>query len=89
MKKRVKIKVYGLVQGVNFRYYTLLEAKKLNLTGWVENEPGGLVAIVAEGEKEDLKKLIDWTKIGSPLAKIEEIEYYFEELKGEKRFEMR
>ena len=34
--KRIKIKVYGLVQGVFFRYTTRRVARKLGLTGFVK-----------------------------------------------------
>lgn len=87
--KRAKIKVFGLVQGVNFRYYTKEQAEKLNLAGWVKNEPDGSVIIIAEGEEENIKKLIDWSKSGPPLASVSNIEVEWEKPLGEKGFEVR
>lgn len=89
MNKRVKIRVSGFVQGVNFRYYTKVEAENLGLTGFVKNEPDGSVTIVALGEEENLKKLIDWTKKGPLWAKVEKIEVDWQVSKEEfERFEV-
>lgn len=90
MKKRVIIRVYGFVQGVNFRYYTMREAQNLGLSGWVKNEEDGSVTILAEGEEEDLKKLIEWAKRGPNWAEVEKIEVNWQEAKDEfERFEVR
>ncbi len=43
MIKRVVLKIYGDVQGVNFRYFTYQEASRLNLTGWARNAADGTV----------------------------------------------
>ncbi|MCK5589482.1 MAG: acylphosphatase, partial [Dehalococcoidales bacterium] len=42
-------KVYGYVQGVNFRYFVTREAGYLRLSGYVRNLPGGAVEVEAEG----------------------------------------
>lgn len=89
MRKRVIIRVFGLVQGVNFRYYTKRKAEELGLAGWVENKDDGSMTIVAEGEQEDLKKLIDWAKKGPSLASIEDIEIKWEEPMAEEGFEVK
>ncbi len=70
--KRVHIIVKGRVQGVAFRAYTQIEAKSLNLSGYVRNQSDGSVEILAEGKKETLEKLISWAKTGSPMAEVEE-----------------
>lgn len=83
------IKIYGFVQGVGFRYYTIKEAQNLNLSGWVKNEPDGSVTILAEGEEENLKKLIDWAKKGPSFAQVKNIKTQWQEPKGEEGFEVR
>ena len=83
MKKRVIALVSGSVQGVFYRSETLQKAKELNLTGFVKNEPNGKVEIIAEGEKENLEKLIEWTRQGPTLAKVDKIEVKWDEDKGE------
>lgn len=60
MEEKVAFKaiVSGLVQGVGFRYYTLRQAQKFHVTGYVKNLPDRTVEAYAEGEKEVLQQLI-------------------------------
>ncbi len=83
MKKRVHIFVSGRVQGVFYRDFTRKQAKRLNITGWVRNLWDGRVEVVAEGEEEDIKKLIEELKKGPPAARVENIEIKEEETTGE------
>ena len=71
--KHLNIKVYGAVQGVFFRTTAKDQADKLNLTGFVKNEPDGTVYIEAEGEKDSLDKFVSWCKNGPNLAKVEKL----------------
>lgn len=90
MKRRIYIKVYGLVQGVGFRASTVYQARKLGLNGYVKNLPTGEVEIVAEGEEDKLNSLLEWSKIGPAGASVEKVEYKLEDFKGEfKNFEIR
>jgi acylphosphatase len=77
MTQRVKLYVTGKVQGVYFRVYTKEEANRLGLTGTVKNLKNNGVEIIAEGEKKKLDKLIEWTKTGSPNAKVENVSVKF------------
>lgn len=70
----LKIKVFGLVQGVSFRFYAKDKAQELKIKGWVRNEPDGSVLILAQGEKENLREFINWCHQGSPLAQVEKVE---------------
>lgn len=83
MKKRVHIFVSGLVQGVNFRYYTREMAKKLGVLGWVKNLRDGRVEVMMEGEEEKVQKMIDWLKKGPPLARVENLEIEFQDFQNE------
>ena len=82
-KVRAHVYVSGRVQGVFFRYETRREAKKHGVKGWVKNLPDGRVEAVFEGEKEDVEKLIDFCRKGPPLAKVDKVEVFWEEYKGE------
>lgn len=90
MKKRIEVKVTGLVQGVNFRYYCFQEAARLGLVGSVENlGSGDEVKVVAEGEESDLRKLIEWLKNGSEYAQVKKIEIEQKDYSGNfKNFEI-
>jgi len=71
--KQLTAKVAGRVQGVSFRYYTQLEAKRLGLTGWVRNERDGSVTVVAEGTEERVVALLDYLKHGPRAARVESV----------------
>ncbi|MFP4443764.1 MAG: acylphosphatase, partial [Spirochaetia bacterium] len=49
-KKKVEITIGGRVQGVGFRYYAKRSASRYGVSGWVRNEPNGMVTAVAEGD---------------------------------------
>lgn len=48
--------VNGRVQGVGFRYFVCINARRLNLLGWVRNRPDGKVEALAEGEQSAVKE---------------------------------
>ncbi|HKI60293.1 MAG TPA: acylphosphatase, partial [Mariprofundaceae bacterium] len=41
--KAYRVRIEGRVQGVSFRYYTLQEANRLGIDGWVRNCEDGSV----------------------------------------------
>lgn len=51
--QRIRLRVTGAVQGVGFRPFVYRLATRLELAGWVSNDPGG-VTIEAEGSDEAL-----------------------------------
>ena len=71
--KRLEVKVFGRVQGVGFRFFTLLKAQKLGLKGYVKNEWDGSVEVIAEGEEEQIKELLYYLTNGSPFSHVEKI----------------
>lgn len=80
---RVHARVYGRVQGVNFRYYTTRTARRLALTGWVANRRDGTVETIAEGDRSDLEELVDFLHRGSPAARVDEVDVEWESPTGE------
>lgn len=83
MKERAHIIVKGLVQGVFYRYNTMMVAKSLGLTGWVRNLRDGSVEIVCEGESEKIDSLIKWCWKGPSGARVDDVAVTREEYKGE------
>lgn len=65
--------IYGRVQGVAFRFYTLQQARKLGLKGYVKNLAEGSVLVLAQGNEQQLAELQQWLKQGSPAAQVREI----------------
>ena len=72
----VKVLVYGIVQGVGFRYFTQQEAHRLGLSGHATNLADGSVEVVAQGESKAVDKLIEWLKAGPRTASVDSIEVY-------------
>ncbi len=82
MGKRLHAIVEGRVQGVSFRYYTVQQARHLNLTGWVQNNPNHTVEVVAEGENANLEKLLTFLQSGSPAAQVNNIQISWSDASG-------
>ncbi len=78
---RAHITVHGKVQGIFYRDWTKKTADKLGLTGWVRNT-NETVEIVAEGDKMKLRELILECQKGPPMAKVEKVDYEWEEYSG-------
>lgn len=74
IKKRLRVKVFGTVQGVFFRHSARIKFQELGIEGVARNESDGSVSIEAEGEEETLQKLLEWCKKGPPLARVERVE---------------
>lgn len=64
MEQAVRLKVYGLVQGVGFRWATRRLAVQLLIVGFVINETDGSVSIEAQGEEMNIRKFITQIEIG-------------------------
>ncbi len=65
--------VHGRVQGVFFRGSVQRQAEILRLSGYVRNLPDGTVEVKAEGEKEQLDKLLDYLKVGTRPARVDKV----------------
>ena len=68
-----RIRVQGKVQGVFFRASTQEKAEELGLKGWVRNEPDGSVLIHAEGDEEELRRLVEWCWQGPSAASVKDV----------------
>lgn len=66
--------VHGRVQGVGFRYSAQRKAARLELTGWVRNNPDGTVEAVAEGTPEALVGFERWLRSGPIGARVDRVE---------------
>ena len=63
----------GKVQRVGFRFTARCLARRLSLTGWVDNLPDGRVEMEAQGEVSQLCKLIERLR-KQPRIRIEHVE---------------
>ena len=65
--------VYGRVQGVFFRDFVARWARELRLVGYVRNLRDGAVEVRAEGERQQLEKLVGYLKVGPPAARVNKV----------------
>jgi acylphosphatase len=72
--QKLKIKIYGDVQGVGFRYEAKFTADKLGIKGFARNESDGTVYIEAEGDEDKLREFLEWCRKGPSLASVAKIE---------------
>jgi acylphosphatase len=82
-EKRVHIYVTGIVQGVSFRYYTMQEAQRAGVTGWVCNRPDGRVEAVIEGDEAAVERMLAWCREGPRSARVDQLEILPETPTGE------
>ncbi len=71
--KAVHLRIYGIVQGVGFRFFTERVANRYGLSGWVRNLPDGSVEAYLVGDPEVLKYAIQEIKVGPPSARVTEV----------------
>lgn len=89
MKKRVQLIIFGEVQGVSFRFLAKRQALINNLSGTVKNKKDRTVEIIAEGEEDDIKNMIEWCNKGPEFSHVEKIDLKWDKFKGSyKSFEI-
>lgn len=66
--------VHGRVQGVSFRYYTVLEAERLGIVGWVRNQLDSTVEVIAQGSSAQLQAFVEFLHQGPPSAQVTQVE---------------
>ena len=66
-----RIRVYGRVQGVFYRQWTINQARPLGVSGWVRNCSDGSVEAHLIGEEPAVTKLIEAMRQGPSQAHVE------------------
>jgi acylphosphatase len=81
MENQISVRaiIYGRVQGVFFRAFVEEHAQRLGLVGYVRNLPSGAVEVMAEGERENVNKLVGHLKMGPPTAIVDRVEISWSE----------
>ncbi len=81
--KRAHIYISGRVQGVLFRDSMRRKANQLGLKGWVRNTKDNQVEAVLEGEKGGVERLIEWSRKGPFLSRVDNVDLKWEKYQGE------
>lgn len=71
---RLEARVFGMVQGVGFRFRTVGKAEELGLAGEVRNLGDGSVAVVAEGSEQQVRALLGWLNSPNTPGRVERVE---------------
>ena len=62
---RKRFKFHGRVQGVGFRYRAEKSASVYGINGWIRNNDDGTVDMEAQGNRENIEKMIELIKKGN------------------------
>ena len=84
-----KVRVFGRVQGVFFRQWTINQARALGVAGWVRNAADGTVEAHLEGDEGAVAKMIDGMRRGPSQARVEDLTVQTTEPEGISGFSVR
>lgn len=71
--KTVRVRIVGRVQGVWFRAWTIQEASRRRLDGWVRNRRDGSVEAQFSGPAEVVDDMVAACRRGPPAAEVAEV----------------
>lgn len=74
MSTSIHCTIHGRVQGVGYRSWTVRNARKLGLTGWVRNTQEGTVEALFCGEPAAVEAMIQGCADGPLAAKVARID---------------
>ena len=85
----LKLRIEGSVQAVGFRYFTMEEARKLGLDGWVRNRSDGTVELLVSGANAGVETFVGLCMRGPPGARVVNVEMQKADPPAEKGFHRR
>jgi acylphosphatase len=68
-----RVRIEGRVQGVWYRGWTVAEADRRGLAGWVRNRQDGSVEALFVGEAAAVADMIEACRRGPPAARVERV----------------
>lgn len=86
---RRRATIRGRVQGVYYRDSCRSAAVALGVRGWVRNLPDGSVQVVAEGDDDAVRRLLEWCREGPPRAVVTDVRIVEETPAAEREFRVR
>jgi acylphosphatase len=85
-RRRVRVIVSGVVQGVFYRSSCAAEAQRAGVGGFVRNLADGSVEAAFEGPPRDVDGMVRWCRSGPRGARVDRVRVHEEELRGERSF---
>jgi acylphosphatase len=86
---RRRVLVRGRVQGVSFRAWCQVEARRAGVAGHARNLADGRVEAVFEGDAAAVERMVAWCRGGPPAAEVTGVEVHDEPPTGEQGFSIR
>ena len=84
-----RLTVRGRVQGVWFRGWTVDQARRLGLDGWVRNRADGTVEVLAAGRPDAVDRLAALCQVGPPHARVASVDSMAADDPGRTGFDQR
>jgi acylphosphatase len=82
----LRLSIIGRVQGVGYRAWTVHEALRRNLRGWVRNRRDGSVEALIIGEIDAVAGMAAACRLGPPLAQVIDVRQHTAEDDGSPDF---
>ena len=71
--RAVHVLISGRVQGVGFRAWTIEEARRRDLSGWVRNLPNGDVEALFSGPAATVEAMVELCRRGPESARVDRV----------------
>lgn len=75
---RARAFVSGQVQGVNYRWECVEQARQHGVSGWVRNLADGRVEAVFEGPEPAVRGMLGWCERGPAHARVDHVKVSWE-----------
>jgi acylphosphatase len=72
----LRLEIRGQVQGVDFRWSTVEEARRLGVRGWVRNRRDGSVEAMVTGRPEAVDRIVEWVRNGPCSAVVTSVDVF-------------
>jgi acylphosphatase len=69
----IRVRIRGRVQGVWYRGWTVNQARRLGVSGWVRNRRDGSVEAVFSGPEQAVQTMVNLCREGPPAARVSEV----------------
>ena len=74
MPLQARLVITGRVQGVGYRDWTMITARRLGLSGWVRNRTEGAVEALIVGDDQAVGEMIDACRRGPTMARVDNVD---------------
>ncbi len=85
----LRLRIEGFVQAVGYRNFTIVEARKLALDGWIRNRSDGTVEVLVSGPTKTVETFVGLCMRGPPGARVNNVELHKAEPPEAKGFNRR